>query len=105
MRPTLPTTPHSEAVRVAGTASDHTYSTIVGDIDFNEDGDTSQKIVSILPVDPAGANGKGDWKFETRSTTPSSRSAVQAARPGIDDPRPRNIQGPASTSSQAKDPR
>ena len=55
-----------EAVREAGTATDHSYSTIVGDIDFNEDGDTSQKIVSIYSVDPAGANGKGDWKFETQ---------------------------------------
>jgi branched-chain amino acid transport system substrate-binding protein len=55
-----------EAVRVAGTATDHTYNTIVGDITFDENGDTSQKIVSIYSVDPAGANGKGDWKFETQ---------------------------------------
>ena len=55
-----------EAVREAGTATDHTYTTIVGDINFNEDGDTSQKIVSIYSVDPAGANGKGDWSFETQ---------------------------------------
>jgi branched-chain amino acid transport system substrate-binding protein len=55
-----------EAVRVAGTATDVTYKTIVGDITFNADGDTSQKIVSIYSVDTAGANGKGDWKFETQ---------------------------------------
>jgi branched-chain amino acid transport system substrate-binding protein len=55
-----------EAVRVAGTATDNTYKTIVGDITFNADGDTSQRIVSIYSVDPAGANGKGDWKFETQ---------------------------------------
>jgi branched-chain amino acid transport system substrate-binding protein len=55
-----------EAMRVAGTATDVTYKTIVGDITFNADGDTSQKIVSIYSVDPAGANGKGDWKFETQ---------------------------------------
>jgi branched-chain amino acid transport system substrate-binding protein len=55
-----------EAVRVAGTATDVTYKTIVGDITFDENGDTSQKIVSIYSVDPAGANGKGDWKFETQ---------------------------------------
>jgi branched-chain amino acid transport system substrate-binding protein len=55
-----------EAVRVAGTATDVTYKTILGDITFNADGDTSQKIVSIYSVDPAGANGKGDWKFETQ---------------------------------------
>ena len=55
-----------EAVRVAGTDTAAKYSTIVGDINFNADGDTSQKIVSIYSVDPAGANGKGDWKFETQ---------------------------------------
>jgi branched-chain amino acid transport system substrate-binding protein len=55
-----------EAVRVAGTDTTAKYSTIVGDITFNADGDTSQKIVSIYSVDPAAANGKGDWKFETQ---------------------------------------
>jgi branched-chain amino acid transport system substrate-binding protein len=55
-----------EAVRVAGTDTAAKYSTIVGDINFNADGDTSQKIVSIYSVDPAAANGKGDWKFETQ---------------------------------------
>ncbi|HET9345912.1 MAG TPA: branched-chain amino acid ABC transporter substrate-binding protein [Candidatus Limnocylindrales bacterium] len=55
-----------EAVRVAGTATDVTYSTVLGDITFDENGDTSQKIVSIYSVDTAGANGKGDWKFETQ---------------------------------------
>jgi branched-chain amino acid transport system substrate-binding protein len=55
-----------EAVRVAGTASDVTYKTIVGDISFNADGDTSQKIVSIYSVDTAAGNGKGDWKFQTQ---------------------------------------
>jgi branched-chain amino acid transport system substrate-binding protein len=55
-----------EAMRVAGTATDVTYKTVLGDITFDENGDTSQKIVSIYSVDPAGANGKGDWKFETQ---------------------------------------
>jgi branched-chain amino acid transport system substrate-binding protein len=55
-----------EAVRVAGTDTAVTYSTILGDITFTAEGDTSQKIVSIYSVDPAGANGKGDWKFETQ---------------------------------------
>jgi branched-chain amino acid transport system substrate-binding protein len=55
-----------EAVRVAGTDTAAKYSTIVGDINFNADGDTSQKIVSIYSVDQAAANGKGDWKFETQ---------------------------------------
>jgi branched-chain amino acid transport system substrate-binding protein len=55
-----------EAVRVAGTDTAAKYTTIVGDITFDANGDTSQKIVSIYSVDPAGANGKGDWKFETQ---------------------------------------
>lgn len=55
-----------EAVRVAGTDSSVTYATILGNLTFTPEGDTSQKIVSIYSVDPAGANGKGDWKFETQ---------------------------------------
>ena len=55
-----------EAVRVAGTDTAAKYATIVGDITFDANGDTSQKIVSIYSVDQAGANGKGDWKFETQ---------------------------------------
>jgi branched-chain amino acid transport system substrate-binding protein len=55
-----------EAVRAAGTATDHTYKTILGDITFDANGDTSQKIVSIYSFDAAGADGKGDWKFATQ---------------------------------------
>ncbi|MBA2381037.1 MAG: ABC transporter substrate-binding protein, partial [Chloroflexi bacterium] len=55
-----------EAVRAAGTDTAAKYTTIVGDITFDANGDTSQKIVSIYSVDAAGANGKGDWKFETQ---------------------------------------
>ena len=55
-----------EAVRVAGTDTTVKYDAIVGSISFDPNGDTTQKIVSIYSVDPAGANGKGDWKFETQ---------------------------------------
>ncbi len=55
-----------EAVRAAGTATDHTYDTIVGPITFDANGDTSQKIVSIYGFDAAGADGKGDWVFNTQ---------------------------------------
>jgi branched-chain amino acid transport system substrate-binding protein len=55
-----------EAVRVAGTDATVKYDAIVGSISFDANGDTTQKIVSIYSVDPAGANGKGDWKFETQ---------------------------------------
>ena len=55
-----------EAVRVAGTDTAAKYTTIVGEISFDAGGDTSQKIVSIYSVDPAGTDRKGDWKFETQ---------------------------------------
>ncbi|HUQ43953.1 MAG TPA: branched-chain amino acid ABC transporter substrate-binding protein [Candidatus Limnocylindria bacterium] len=51
-----------EAVRVAMVDTTHTYKTIQGDITFNADGDTSQKIVSIYSYD---ATAK-DWKFENQ---------------------------------------
>lgn len=55
-----------EAVRVAGTDTTVTYTLDVGQVTFDKDGDTSQLIVSIYSVDPAGASGKGDWKYETQ---------------------------------------
>jgi branched-chain amino acid transport system substrate-binding protein len=51
-----------EAVRAAMVDTTHTYKTIQGDITFNADGDTSQKIVSIYSYD---ATAK-DWKFENQ---------------------------------------
>ena len=55
-----------EAVRVAGTDTTHEYTLDVGKVTFDANGDTSQLIVSIYSFDPAGANGKGDWKYETQ---------------------------------------
>jgi branched-chain amino acid transport system substrate-binding protein len=51
-----------EAVRVAITDTTHTYKTVQGDITFNADGDTSQRIVSIYSFDAAAKN----WKFENQ---------------------------------------
>jgi len=34
---------------------------VVGPVTFDENGDTSQKIVSVYAVDPAAGNGTGDW--------------------------------------------
>lgn len=51
-----------EALRVAMIDTSHTYKTIQGDITFNADGDTSQRIVSIYSYDAAAKN----WKFETQ---------------------------------------
>ncbi len=55
-----------EAVRVAGTDTSVTYTLDVGKVTFDADGDTSQLIVSIYTYDPTGANGKGDWKYDTQ---------------------------------------
>ena len=55
-----------EAVRVAAVDTTHTYKTIVGDVTFDANGDTSQLIVSVYSYDPAGASGKGDWKFDSQ---------------------------------------
>jgi len=49
-----------EAVRAAGTDASVTYETILGDIQFDENGDTSQKIISIYAYD---AEAK-DWAFK-----------------------------------------
>ena len=49
-----------EAVRAAGTATDAMYTTILGDIQFDENGDTNQEIISIYAYD---AEAK-DWRFE-----------------------------------------
>jgi ABC-type branched-subunit amino acid transport system substrate-binding protein len=51
-----------EALRVAMTDTTHTYTTVQGNITFNADGDTSQRIVSIYSYDAAAKN----WKFETQ---------------------------------------
>ena len=55
-----------EAVRVAATDTTHEYTLDVGKVKFDKNGDTSQLIVSIYSFDPAAANGKGDWKYETQ---------------------------------------
>ncbi len=49
-----------EAVRKAGTDSTVTYKTILGDITFTPEGDTSQRIVSIYAYDSATKN----WVFK-----------------------------------------
>jgi branched-chain amino acid transport system substrate-binding protein len=49
------------AVRAAIGDSTHTYATVLGDVIFDANGDTNQKINTIYKVDPAGGNGKGAW--------------------------------------------
>jgi branched-chain amino acid transport system substrate-binding protein len=51
-----------EALRIAMTDTAHTYATVQGNITFNAEGDTSQRIVSIYSFDAATKN----WKFENQ---------------------------------------
>jgi len=50
-----------EAVRKAGSDTSYTYHIALGDVNFDANGDTSQKINTVYGVDPAGAGGKGAW--------------------------------------------
>jgi len=52
------------AVRDAGTDTTAKYDTILGTVNFDANGDTNQKIISIYGFDAAGADGKGDWTFK-----------------------------------------
>ncbi len=56
--------PTREAVRAAGSNTATTFTTVLGPVQFDANGDTSQKIISLYKVDTAGDNGKGDWVFE-----------------------------------------
>ena len=49
------------AVRAAISDPTHTYKIALGDITFDANGDTSQKINTVYKVDLTAANGKGAW--------------------------------------------
>jgi branched-chain amino acid transport system substrate-binding protein len=49
-----------ESVRVAAVDTSVTYTTVLGEIKFDENGDTSQKIISFYAYDPATK----DWVFK-----------------------------------------
>jgi branched-chain amino acid transport system substrate-binding protein len=49
-----------ENLRVAATDTSHTYNTVTGEAKFDENGDTSQKIISFYAYDPATKN----WIFK-----------------------------------------
>jgi branched-chain amino acid transport system substrate-binding protein len=52
-----------ETVRAAGTNTEAVWNTVLGDISFDEVGDSSQKIISLYKVDMTAADGVGDWVF------------------------------------------
>ena len=51
-----------EAVRASVFAGQE-WTTVLGPLHFDENGDSSQKFISFYKVDPAGADGKGNWVF------------------------------------------
>ena len=53
-----------EAVRAAAVDPTVTYQTVLGPVQFDANGDTSQHIISLYKVDMTQAGGKGDWVFE-----------------------------------------
>ena len=52
-----------EAVRAYVFTTSNKFETVLGSISFDENGDSSQKFISFYKVDPAGADGKGNWVF------------------------------------------
>jgi branched-chain amino acid transport system substrate-binding protein len=52
-----------ENVRAAATDTTATFNTVLGPVQFDSVGDTTQKIISLYKVDMTASGGKGDWVF------------------------------------------
>jgi branched-chain amino acid transport system substrate-binding protein len=52
-----------ENTRAAGTDTSTTFATVIGDLQFDEVGDTKQPIISLFKVDMTAGEGTGDWTF------------------------------------------
>jgi branched-chain amino acid transport system substrate-binding protein len=52
-----------EAIRAYVLDPNNQFETVLGTIKFDQNGDTSQKIISFYKVDPNAKNGLGDWVF------------------------------------------
>lgn len=50
-----------EALRAYAVDPSHRYETILGTVGFDANGDSTQQFVTFYRVDPAAANGAGDW--------------------------------------------
>jgi class 3 adenylate cyclase len=50
-----------EALRAHAVDPDRRYATVLGTIGVDANGDSTQQVVSLLRVDPAAADGAGDW--------------------------------------------
>lgn len=53
-----------EGVRAWATDTSHTFDTVLGTESFDKNGDTTQPFISFYVVDPAAADGTGDWVFK-----------------------------------------
>lgn len=52
-----------ESVRAYVADGGHTFDTILGNVGFDSNGDTTQHIISFYKTDMTAADGKGDWVF------------------------------------------
>jgi branched-chain amino acid transport system substrate-binding protein len=50
-----------EAVRAHAVEPAHRYETVLGSVGFDDNGDSTQQMVSFYRVDPLAADGAGDW--------------------------------------------
>lgn len=48
-------------VRVHAVDPSNRYDTVLGTLGFEENGDSTQQVISFYRVDPEGADGAGDW--------------------------------------------
>jgi branched-chain amino acid transport system substrate-binding protein len=55
-----------EAVRVAGTDTAIAWNTVLGEIKFDEVGDTNQRIISLYKADLTADDGVGNWVFDSQ---------------------------------------
>ena len=53
-----------EALRAEAADPSHQYSTVLGTIGFDANGDSRQQFVTFYRVDPTAHDGKGDWVIE-----------------------------------------
>ncbi len=53
-----------EALRAEAVDSNHQYSTVLGTVGFDANGDSRQQFVTFYRVDPSADGGKGDWVIE-----------------------------------------
>ena len=51
-----------ESVRAYVTGG-NTFDTVLGNVGFDQNGDTTQHIISFYKTDMSLADGKGDWAF------------------------------------------